>query len=61
MRAAISWLVISRQAVARLLAEPGPVEFQCQLAQLLAGQVARAGQHGHQRRDGIAVRADELA
>ncbi len=39
------------------LAEPGPVQFQRQLAQLLAGQVARAGQHGQQGRDAIAVGA----
>ncbi len=36
-------------------AEAGLVEFQRQLAQLLAGQFARPGEHGHQRRDVVAV------
>ena len=47
MRAAMSWLVMSRQAVARFVSgEAGTVEFQRQFAQLLAGQLARTGQHG---------------
>ena len=57
----MSWLVISRQAVERLASrEAGAVQLQRQLAQLLAGELARAREHGDQRRNGVAAALDEV-
>ena len=57
MRAAMSWLVISRQAVARFgFGEAGLVQRERQLAQLLARELARAREHRDQARGWCCLR-----
>ena len=42
------------------LAEARAVQLQRQLAQLLAGELARAREHGHEGRNGVAAGAEEV-